>query len=42
MASEINFVDFVLEQIKNSGEITAKKIARKRDQKNLFLYGAAK
>ena len=25
MASEINFVDFVLEQIKNSGEITAKK-----------------
>jgi TfoX/Sxy family transcriptional regulator of competence genes len=26
MASEINFVDFVLEQIKNSGEITAKKM----------------
>jgi TfoX/Sxy family transcriptional regulator of competence genes len=26
MASEINFVDFVLEQIKNSGAITAKKM----------------
>ena len=26
MASEINFVEFVLEQIKNSGEITAKKM----------------
>jgi TfoX/Sxy family transcriptional regulator of competence genes len=26
MASETNFVDFVLEQIKNSGEITAKKM----------------
>jgi TfoX/Sxy family transcriptional regulator of competence genes len=26
VASEINFVDFVLEQIKNSGEITAKKM----------------
>lgn len=26
MASELNFVDFVLEQIKNSGEITAKKM----------------
>ena len=26
MASEINFVDFVLEQIKNSGKITAKKM----------------
>jgi TfoX/Sxy family transcriptional regulator of competence genes len=26
MASEINFVDFVLEQIKKSGEITAKKM----------------
>jgi TfoX/Sxy family transcriptional regulator of competence genes len=26
MASEINFVDFVLEQIKNSGGITAKKM----------------
>jgi len=26
MASEINFVDFVLEQIKNSGEVTAKKM----------------
>jgi TfoX/Sxy family transcriptional regulator of competence genes len=26
MASEINFVDFVLDQIKNSGEITAKKM----------------
>ena len=26
MASEINFVDFVLEQIKSSGEITAKKM----------------
>jgi TfoX/Sxy family transcriptional regulator of competence genes len=26
MASGINFVDFVLEQIKNSGEITAKKM----------------
>lgn len=26
MASDTNFVDFVLEQIKNSGEITAKKM----------------
>jgi TfoX/Sxy family transcriptional regulator of competence genes len=26
MASDKNFVDFVLEQIKNSGEITAKKM----------------
>jgi TfoX/Sxy family transcriptional regulator of competence genes len=26
MASELNFVDFVLDQIKNSGEITAKKM----------------
>lgn len=26
MASEINFVDFVLDQIKNSGEISAKKM----------------
>ena len=26
MTSEVNFVDFVLEQIKNSGEITAKKM----------------
>ncbi len=26
MASEINFVDFVLDQIKKSGEITAKKM----------------
>jgi TfoX/Sxy family transcriptional regulator of competence genes len=26
MASKINFVDFVIEQIKNSGEITAKKM----------------
>lgn len=26
MASEKNFVDFVLDQIKNSGEITAKKM----------------
>jgi TfoX/Sxy family transcriptional regulator of competence genes len=26
MASETNFVDFVLEQIKNSGEISAKKM----------------
>lgn len=26
MASKINFVDFVLEQIKNSGAITAKKM----------------
>jgi len=26
MASEINFVDFVSDQIKNSGEITAKKM----------------
>ena len=26
MASELNFVDFVIEQIKNSGEITAKKM----------------
>jgi len=26
MASEINFVDYVLEQIKNSGEVTAKKM----------------
>ena len=26
MATEINFLDFVLEQIKNSGEITSKKI----------------
>jgi TfoX/Sxy family transcriptional regulator of competence genes len=26
LASEINFVDFVLDQIKNSGEITAKKM----------------
>ena len=26
MASEINFLDFVLEQIKSSGEITAKKM----------------
>jgi TfoX/Sxy family transcriptional regulator of competence genes len=26
MASELNFVDFVLEQIKNSGELTAKKM----------------
>ena len=26
MASEITFVDFVLEQIKNSGKITAKKM----------------
>ncbi len=26
MASELNFVDFVLEQIKNSGKITAKKM----------------
>src|ERR687889_381057 len=26
MASEISFVDFVLEQIKSSGEITAKKM----------------
>jgi TfoX/Sxy family transcriptional regulator of competence genes len=26
MASEMNFVDFALEQIKNSGEITAKKM----------------
>ena len=26
MASDTNFVDFVLDQIKNSGEITAKKM----------------
>lgn len=26
MASKINFIDFVLEQIKNSGEITATKM----------------
>ena len=26
MASDKNYVDFVLEQIKNSGEITAKKM----------------
>ena len=26
MASDTNFVDFVLEQIKNSGELTAKKM----------------
>lgn len=26
MASDQNFVDFVLEQIKNAGEVTAKKM----------------